>query len=118
MGMYEVNRGIKDSHNIGQIISFDGNTEMDVWGGDDCNRYKGTDSTVFPSDIREEDGLWIFEPNVCMSVRAHYERESNYQGAPTIRFALDFGDATKNKDLECYCEDPPKDCPRWGSFFT
>ncbi|KAG4077516.1 hypothetical protein HA402_002943 [Bradysia odoriphaga] len=111
-GTYEVKRGVKNFHDVGRIVSFDNKTEMDVWGGDECNRYEGTDSTVFPPDIQKENGLWSFEPEICMSIGAHYDRESNYHGVPTIRFALDFGDARENKDLECFCGDPPTDCPR------
>lgn len=89
---------------------------MNVWGGDECNRYKGTDSTVFPPEIQLEDGLWSYEPEFCMSLGAQYDRESSYQDVPTFRFALDFGDATTNDDLECYCRNPPEDCPRRGDY--
>lgn len=115
IGMYKVDRGIKNFHDVGRIISIDDKTEMDVWGGDECNQYKGTDSTIFPREVSKEEGLWAYEPDVCLSIGAHYEKESNYNGVPTIRFGLDFGDVRENEKLQCYCPDPPTDCPRRGN---
>lgn len=42
--------------------------------------------------------------------------DSSFEGIPAIRFGLDFGDARKNEKLQCYCMDPPHDCPRPGKF--
>nr|QGW45470.1 sensory neuron membrane protein 1d [Bradysia odoriphaga] len=116
IGMYKVFRGIKNFRDVGRVITFNDETEMDVWGGDECNNYKGTDSTIFPPGLKKEDGLWAYEPSLCLSIGAHYERDSNFQGIPAIRFGLDFGDARKNEKLQCYCLDPPHDCPRPGTL--
>lgn len=114
--MYKVYRGIKNYRDIGRVITFNDETEMNVWGGDDCNQYHGTDSTIFPPLLKKEEGLWAYEPSICLSIGAHYERESNYQGIPTIRFGLDFGDARTNPKLQCFCLNPPHDCPRKGTM--
>lgn len=116
IGMYKVFRGIKNYHDVGRVITFNDETEMDTWGGDECNQYHGTDSTIFPPGLKKEDGLWAYEPSMCLSIGAHYERDSNFQGIPTIRFGLDFGDARTNPKLQCFCMDPPHDCPRKGTF--
>lgn len=116
-GSYKVYRGNKNIRDVGRVISFDNKTEMEEWGGDECNQYKGTDSTIFPPNLNKEDGLWAYEPSFCLSIGANYERESNYRDIPAIRFGLDFGDATKNEKLQCYCSEPPKDCPRQGNVF-
>lgn len=118
IGMYKVFRGIKNFHDVGRVITFDDEEEMSVWGGDYCNHYHGTDSTIFPPGLTKEQGLWAYEPTLCLSVGAHYERDSNYQGIPTIRFGLDFGDARKTEKLQCYCMNPPHDCPRAGTIYT
>lgn len=114
IGMYKVDRGIKNYRNVGRIISFDNKTKMDVWGGDECDQYKGTDSTIFPAGLKKEEGLWAYAPSLCLSIGAHYEKDSTYQGLPTIRFGLDFGDARENEKLQCYCLVPPKNCPKRG----
>lgn len=118
IGMYEVYRGVNNLRDVGRVVSFDNKTEMEQWDGEECNEYKGTDSTIFPPGLTKEDTLWAYEPNVCMSIGANYERDSNYLGIPTIRFGLDFGDARKNEKLHCYCYDPPTDCPRQGNAFA
>lgn len=114
--MYKVDRGIKNIDNVGRVISFNNKTEMSTWDGDECNRYRGTDSTIFPSDINKDDGLWLYEPDLCMPLGVRFDKVSSYNDVPTIRFGLDFGDVTANDELQCYCSEPPIGCPREGNL--
>lgn len=116
VGTYKVSRGGSNNlQDIGRIISFKGKNDMAVWGGDECDRYKGTDSTIFPSGLEKQEVLWSYEPSICLAIGARYERESNYQGIPTLRFRFDFDDAKENEKLQCFCFDPPDDCPKRGN---
>ncbi len=115
IGVFKVDRGIENINSTGRILSFNNQTEMEVWDGDECNKFKGTDSTVFPPSIKKENGLWSYEPDMCLSYGAQYESESSYQGVSTLRFGLDLGDFKENRNLQCYCSDPPNDCPRRGN---
>ncbi|KAJ6643475.1 Sensory neuron membrane protein 1 [Pseudolycoriella hygida] len=115
VGVYKVDRGIKNVDNVGRIVSFNKKMEMSTWDGE-CNRYRGTDSTIFPSGINKSDGLWIYEPELCMSLGARFDSVSKYKDVPTIRFGFDFGDVTKNHELQCYCSDLPIGCPRQGTI--
>lgn len=90
--MYKVFRGIKNFRNVGRVISFDGDTEMDAWQGEECNKYKGTDSTIFPPLMSKEEGIWAYEPTLCLSLGAYYIGPSKYMGIPTLRYTIDFGD--------------------------
>lgn len=45
MGRFEVKRGVKDIHHLGDVVKFNDEEEVDAWDGD-CNKIYGTDSTM------------------------------------------------------------------------
>jgi hypothetical protein len=63
---------------------------MSVWDGDECNRIRGTDSTIFPPFLKADEGLWTYTPDICMSTRAHFVRKSSYAGLPTSYYSINF----------------------------
>ena len=68
-----------------------------MWDGDECNRLRGTDSTIFPPFLKPDDGLWTYTPDICMSLKAHYVRKSTYAGLPTSLYSINFG----NFEVSC-----------------
>lgn len=110
----KVYRGVKKSSDVGRVISFNGDTEMDYWDGDECNHYVGTDSSIFPPFMKRSDNIFAYEPSICRSIAASYKEPSKYMGIKTNRFELDLGD--KLNDKECFCRNPPDGCPPKGTF--
>lgn len=59
LGEVKVYRGYKNSPDMGQVLSFNGDEEMDMWADDECNQYRGTDSTIFAPYMNKNDGIWV-----------------------------------------------------------
>lgn len=77
---------------MGRVVSFNGQSEQSIWSDAVCNRIHGTDATILPPNIRRDEGVCAFEPMLCRSFCAKYERNSKVRGIPVQRFTLDMGD--------------------------
>lgn len=42
--------------------------EMSIYDDDECNKYYGTDQTVFPAFMNPDDGVGAFEPIICRTL--------------------------------------------------
>ncbi|XP_050087454.1 sensory neuron membrane protein 1 [Anopheles aquasalis] len=115
-GRWVVYRGVKNIRDLGRVISYNDETEMDIWDGDACNQYVGTDSTIFPPFLTKQDKLWAWSPEICRSLGAHYVEKSKYAGLPMSYFELDFGDIKNEPHNHCFCRDAPDDCPPKGTM--
>ncbi|KAJ8971698.1 hypothetical protein NQ317_014681 [Molorchus minor] len=62
---FKVLRGVKSYKDVGRIIEYDGNAEIDTWPTEECNQIKGTDGTIFPPLLTKEEGLVSFAPDLC-----------------------------------------------------
>lgn len=115
-GRWVVYRGVKNVGDLGRIVSYNGETEMDIYDGDECNQFIGTDSTIFPPFLTKQDRLWAWSPEICRSMGATYGGKSKYAGMPMSFFELDFGDLKNEPENHCFCRDPPEDCPPKGTM--
>lgn len=92
MGRFKALRGVKNVHDMGRVVEFNGDTEMDTWDGDLCNQFKGTDSTIFPPFLTREEGIWAFAPDLCRSLGTEYVGKSRYMGIKLDHFSINFPD--------------------------
>lgn len=118
LGTVKVNRGSIDHRRVGQVISFNGQEELDYWPeedeANDCNQFYGTDSTIFPPLIQRHTKLAGYDRNICRSMFVDYRRPSKYSGISTSRYGINFSHPSNTK--ACYCRHPPDDCPAYGTF--
>lgn len=112
LGEFTVFRGKKNSDLVGRIAAYNDEEENDMWKGEECNQYVGTDSTIFPPYMNETDGIWAYEAAICRSMQAHFVGKSEYMGIETSDFELDIGSPENSK--ECFCRGPGK-CPKKGN---
>lgn len=91
-GRYKVARGVKVNRDIGRVLEFDDSDELSVWDGDECNRFRGTDTTIFAPLMKPEEGLWSFAADLCRSLGAEYEKKTKYAGIPAYYYTIDLGD--------------------------
>jgi len=85
---------------------------------DYCNMINGTDATGFPSMLNENSTLYIFNPDLCRSMKLVYKENVKQQDLPALRFVPaeeTFGDMETYPQNECYCVDGPP-CSKRGTF--
>lgn len=111
-----MDRGIKNVTNLGNILEFDGESEVNVWNGDKCNQIVGTDTTIFAPYKKKGEPLWIFEQSVCRSFAATYTGKDNtFRGIPTAMYTLEFDDIANDPELQCFCRSDDH-CPVKGTI--
>lgn len=113
MGQFTVFRGKKVTSDMGRVVAFNGATEMKTYDDADCNKYFGTDGSIFPPFMKKKEGVWGYEPSMCRALGATYKSKTMYNGVPVLRFELEISDPANVKD--CYCR-PNGDCPLKGTL--
>ncbi|XP_044727690.1 sensory neuron membrane protein 1-like isoform X2 [Chrysoperla carnea] len=111
----KMQRGIKNAKDVGRVLEFDGKPNISVWGKKDCDEFRGTDGTIFPPFLKEEDGLLSFSSDICRSLPANYVKDVVYKGIPARYYTATLGDMSKNKNEKCFCPTPDT-CLKKGSM--
>ncbi|XP_076639657.1 sensory neuron membrane protein 1 [Colletes latitarsis] len=99
-------RGIKNYKDVGRVIEFDGKPALTIWSDDHCNAFNGTDSTIFPPLLTDDDDIVSFSPDICRSLSAHYTHKTKVKGIHTNHYTADFGDQSTNPMEKCFCPTP------------
>lgn len=111
---FKTMRGAKNLHDIGKVVEFQGEPEMDVWDGELCNELRGCEGSIFPPFRDERAPIWAFEAGICRSMATTYVGKSRYSGLPTARHEIDLGDIAADEELHCFCKDGV--CPVKGTL--
>ncbi|XP_041981606.1 sensory neuron membrane protein 1-like [Aricia agestis] len=107
-----VQRGIRNVMDVGKVVAIDGKEEQGPWTGQ-CKLFEGTDATVFPPFLTENDRLASFSADLCRTFKPWYQKKTYYRGIATNRYIVNIGDFANDPDLQCYCS-PPGSCPLKG----
>lgn len=75
-----VYRGIKNYKDVGRVLAVGNETKMDIWSGNPCNDFRGTDGTIFPPFLDKDKKIWVHSVDICQSMGAYYVKMGKVQG--------------------------------------
>ncbi|XP_029047510.2 sensory neuron membrane protein 1-like [Osmia bicornis bicornis] len=99
-------RGVKNYRDVGRVVEYDGKAELSIWSEKHCNRYNGTDATIFPPLIKEGQELMTFAADLCRNLRIQYSHRTMVKGIDTYHYTASLGDMSTNAEEKCYCPTP------------
>jgi hypothetical protein len=70
-GRFRVKRGIQDIKDVGRVVEYEGEKHLTVYDGEECNKFRGTDSTIFPPFLTPSDKIEAFAPDLCRYNNVH-----------------------------------------------
>ncbi|XP_077302560.1 sensory neuron membrane protein 2 [Arctopsyche grandis] len=87
-GKYEVFDGKDNIEDLGRIAKWEGSSTLKIWSGDDstCNMINGTDSTIYAPRVYKNKDIFIYNSDICRSVRTRFEKKVFYQGIKGFRY--------------------------------
>lgn len=117
-----VNTGAKDLSKLGQFESFNGESGIDHWSTDECNRIEGSDGVVYPPQpIREKKPVYLYQKEICRRLPMVFQKETSiFNGkVPAYRYVVPdtvFDTPEDNPENQCYCDMDSGECPPRGVF--
>lgn len=58
-------RGIENIKDVGRVVEYEGKKQLTVYDGEECNKFRGTDSTIFSPFLTTSDKIEAFAPDLC-----------------------------------------------------
>lgn len=100
---------------------FNGQSSMNLWATDECNRIDGSDGSQFPPHLMDQkQPLPVFIKAFCRKFPLYFDSEVNILGGiPAWRYKAPlnvFEHPTKNPENQCYCHIASGTCPPAGVF--
>ncbi|XP_066245553.1 sensory neuron membrane protein 1-like [Euwallacea similis] len=111
----KVLRGISHYQDLGRLVEFNGKKSLNFWGSDQCNRYDGTDSWIFPPLMNVDEGLKSFSTDLCRNIKMKYISDKVFKKIPITVFESNLGDQSTEPEEKCYCRKEDS-CLKKGLF--
>ncbi|XP_014244782.1 scavenger receptor class B member 1-like isoform X2 [Cimex lectularius] len=109
-----VRTGTNDVDRIGVVTEINGQTSLDAWPEEECNKIDGSDGAFFPRrTLNESATIYLFHKDMCRKMPFVYEKEVEFQdGVVAMRFHA--APDVYNTNGTCYC--PESGCAPDGVF--
>jgi len=120
---FQINTGKHDILDLGSIVKYDNKTHLSAWyddkeaagDGKTCNRIHGTDGSLFPPHVTENQIFYIFNKDICRSLPIEYKETVQHFGMDTLRF-VPHRTAFTSQDSSCFCPPGNVGCAPEGMF--
>ncbi|XP_050304666.1 sensory neuron membrane protein 2-like [Anthonomus grandis grandis] len=112
-GIYTINRGIDNMTALGNVMRWNHDSKLRTFGhasatnNETCQTIRGTDATIFHPGIKENEDLWVYNTDICRTIKLGYVNSNEtYKGITGIRFEASkriFRPSTLLEENDCYC---------------
>ncbi|XP_071798477.1 scavenger receptor class B member 1-like [Asterias amurensis] len=87
-GEYTVFTGVENISSVNLVDKFNGLPELNHWTSDYANQIVGTDGMMYHQDIKEDELLNLFHPDLCRSMPYTYVKDDELKGVPLKMFGI------------------------------
>ncbi len=86
LGEFNVNTGADDIRKIGLLRQWNGDSRTNYFQGE-CAKLTGSGGDFFTPNIKKNQQLELFSPEMCRSVPMEFEEEISIHGVNTLKFS-------------------------------
>uniref|UniRef100_A0A1L8DJS2 Sensory neuron membrane protein 2 n=1 Tax=Nyssomyia neivai TaxID=330878 RepID=A0A1L8DJS2_9DIPT len=91
-GLFRVHSGRVEPRDVQQIITWENKIALDVWPNNAdgttsvCNEIRGSDGAAFRPLQETGESAFIFNTDICQTVRLEYDGQGEYEGIPAFKY--------------------------------
>lgn len=79
-GQSRIRRGIRNLHEIGDLVEHNHMQYLSIWKDDECDAIQGTDGFFFHPFLQKGVNLYATHTFYCRSLMYHYESTVKFAG--------------------------------------